>query len=297
MAHAYVNTDKAVREDLLSIMTNLTPTETQLVTGLATSVAKSRKHEWLTDTLTAAKANAYAEGADASYNSLTHPERMTNYTQILMQGFQVSDSEEAVDQAAFNSRYQYEATKALKMIKNDLEFSVMRGAMPSGMGTDSYAGVMAGIKNWLCITCNLSGVSLSELQLNDYLQNVWDKGTEVNAIYCPMTIKRRISGFTANATKYFEQNDRRLINAIDVYSSDAAKLVKLFPHRHVSIAGTDTNNDFVGINEDLFRIAYLRKPTIREMAKTGDATKGNIVIEATLECLHASGGFSRLGCL
>lgn len=296
MANAYVNTDKSVREDLMSILTNLTPTDTQLVSGLGTSVAKSRKHEWLMDTLAAAKSNAYTEGADASYNALTDPSRLTNYTQILMQGFKVSDSEEAVDKAAFNSRYQYEATKALKMIKNDLEFSLMRGAVPSGMGTDSYAGVMAGVKNWLSLVCNLSGVSLSELQLNDYLQNVWTQGTEVNAIYCPMVLKRRISAFTANATKYFDQNDKRLINSIDVYSSDAAKLVKLFPHRHVTIS-TDTNNDFVGINEDLFKVAYLRKPQVREMAKDGDATKGNVVIEATLECLHPYGGFARLGCL
>jgi hypothetical protein len=291
MANAYVNTDKAVREDLLSVLTNLSPTDTQLVTGLGTSSASSRKHEWLTDTLSAVKSNAYGEGADASYNDLTNPTRLTNYTQILMQGFKVSDSEEAVDKAAFNSRYQYEATKALKMIKNDLEFAVMRGAMPSGMGTDSYAGVMAGVKSWLSLVTAQSGVSLTEKILNDYLQNVWDNGTEVNAIYAPMYLKRKISGFVAGATKNFDQSDKRLINVIDVYQSDAAKLVKLFPHRHVSIVGTETNYDMVGINEDLFKIAYLRKPTIREMAKDGDATKGNVVIEATLECLHQHGGF------
>ena len=71
--------------------------------------------------------------------------------------------EEAVDKAAFNSRYQYEATKALKMIKNDLEYSVMRGVQPSTMGTESYAGVMQGIKTFLCITCTSSGTSLSLL--------------------------------------------------------------------------------------------------------------------------------------
>lgn len=44
---AYVNLDKSVKEDLLGILTNLSPTDTQLVTGLGTSTAKSRKHEWL----------------------------------------------------------------------------------------------------------------------------------------------------------------------------------------------------------------------------------------------------------
>ena len=295
-AGAYVTNDKAVKEDLLDILTNLSPTDTQLVTGLGTATARSRKHEWLIDTLSAVKSNSYKEGADASYPTITDPSRMTNYTQILQQSFLVSDSEEAVDKANFNSRYQYEATKALKMIKNDLEYDLIRGAQPSTMGSDSYAGVMQGIKTFLCITCTSSGTSLSELMLNDYLQNVWNVGTEVNAIYCPMVLKRRISGFTANATKYFDQNDKRLINAIDVYSADAAKMVKLFPHRHVTIS-TDTNNDIIGINEDFFKVAYLRKPVVRELAKTGDATKGNIVLEATLECLHPHAGFLRSQCL
>ena len=40
--------DGALREDLLSIITNLTPTETQLFSGLGTSSATSIRHEWLT---------------------------------------------------------------------------------------------------------------------------------------------------------------------------------------------------------------------------------------------------------
>lgn len=297
MANAYVNTDKSVCEDLLGIMTNISPTETQLVSGLGTSTCKSRKHEWLMDTLSSVKANSYAEGADASYNDLTNPSRLTNYTQILMQGFLVSDSEEAVDKAAFNSRYQYESTKALKMIKNDLEYAIMRGSLSTTMGTDSVAGFMTGIKSWLSILTSQSGTSLTEKILNDYLQNVWDAGTEVNAIYCDMYTKRKISAFTANATKQFDQSDKRLINIVDIYSSDAAKQVKLFPHRYVSISGTDTNHDIVGLNEDMFKVAYLRKPQVREMAKTGDATKGNIVIEATMECRHPQGGFKGLALL
>lgn len=293
----YVNTDKSVREDLLGIMTNITPTDTQLSTGLGTSSCRSRKHEWLKDTLSAVKANAFAEGADASYNTMTSPTRLTNYTQIMMQGFLVSDSEEAVDKAAFNSRYQYESGKALKMIKNDLEYALVRGSLSTTMGTDTTAGFMTGIKSWLSLQTSQSGVSLSELMLNDYLQKVWDNGTEVNAIYAPMYLKRKISAFTANGTKQFDQADKRLINIVDIYSSDAAKQVKLFPHRHVSIAGTDTNYDMIGINEDFFKVAYLRKPMVREMAKTGDASKGNVVLEATLECRHENAGFKALAHL
>ena len=287
---AYVVDDKAVREDLLSVLTNLTPTDTQLVTGLGTSEAKSTRHEWLTDTLSAVKSNAYIEGVDASFADVTNPTRLLNYTQIFRQGYKVSDTERAVNTAAFDDRFAYEGVKALKMLKNDMEYSIMRGTLACGAGS-STAGTLKGIKNWLDLASSESGVTLSESKLNDYLQLVWDNGTEVDEIYGDMYMKRKISGFTAGATKNVNITDRRLVNSVDVYEADAAKLVKLFAHRHVSISGTDTNHDLVGINSDLFRVAYLRKPQDREIPRTGDSTKGEVLTEMTLECLHEDGGF------
>lgn len=289
MAQAFWSDDNAVREDLLDVLTNLSPTDTQLVTGLAVSSAKSRRHEWLTDTLGAVKTNAYAEGADASFPTLTNPSRLLNYTQIFRQGYQVSDTERAVNTAAFNDRFAYEGIKALKMLKNDMEFAIMRGSLACSVA-DTTTGQIEGIKNWLSITTAQSGVSLSEAILNDYFQNVWDNGAEVDAVYAGMTLKRRISGFTAGTTKFTKVEDKRLINMVDVYESDAAKVVKLFAHRHVTISG-DNNNDVVGLQEDLWRIAYLRRPFEREIPRTGDSTKGEVVAEATLECLHQYGGF------
>ncbi|HHI04319.1 MAG TPA: hypothetical protein ENL45_02120 [Candidatus Woesearchaeota archaeon] len=288
MAQAYTYDDGALREDLLDVLTNLSPTETQLVSGLGTSTANSILHEWLTDTLGSVKTNAYVEGVDASYPALTDPTRLFNYTQIFRQGYQVSDTERAVNTAAFNDRFAYEATKALKMLKNDMEYAVMRGSLACASG--SAARMLKGIKNWLSLVTSQSGVSLSEEILNDYLENVWNNGTEVNAIYGGMYMKRKISGFTAGATKQVSITDRRLVNAVDIYEADAARMVKLFAHRYVTVSG-DTNYDLVGINEDLFKIAYLRKPFTRELAKTGDSTKGEVITEATLECLHQSGGF------
>jgi len=284
---AYAYEDNAVREDLMGILTNLSPTDTQLITGLGTGDASATRHEWLTDTLTAVKNNAYIEGVDASFPTITNPQRLLNYTQIFRQGYMVSDTERAVNTAAFNDRYAYEGIKALKMLKNDMEYAVMRGSLACGAAT---AGQLKGIKNWLSIVTSQSGVSLTEATLNSYLQTVWENGSEVNAIYSGVYIKRKISAFTANATKNFDQSDKRLVNVIDIYESDTSPIVKLFKHRHVTVSG-DVNYDIVGINEELFKVAYLRKPFDREIPRTGDSTKGEVVCEATLECLHQHAGF------
>lgn len=289
LALAYTYNDAAMREDLLDVLTNLSPSENQLVSGLGTSTAKAIRHEWLIDTLTAVKDNAQAEGAAVTYHNITEPTRLYNYTQILKQGYSVSDTERAVNTAAFSDRYVYEQTKALRMIKNDMEYALMRGSLASGQ--TNVVRKLCGIKASLSLITAQSGVSMTEVMLNDYLQLVYDAtSTMVNAIYCPMYMKRKISGFTAGNTKNIQAQDKRLINCVDVYEADAASLVKLFAHRYVTVSG-DTNYGIVGINEELFKIAYLRKPTNQEIGKTGDFTGGNIVAELTLETLHYNGGF------
>lgn len=289
MAQAYTYDDGAVKEDLLDVLTNISPTETQFITGVGQSRASATLHEWLEDELGDVKVNAYVEGVDASYPTLTNPTRLTNWTQIFRQGFQVTDTERTVNTAAFNDRYTYEATKALRMLKNDMEFASIRGTIATG--SSSTVRSMKGVKAWLSIASSQSGVSLSETMLNDYFQLVWEAGTEVNTIYAPARLKRRISGFSGAATeKNVNVNDKRLVNSVEIYESDVASMVKLFKHRYVTISG-DTNYDLIGVNEDLFRMAYLRNPQERELAKTGDSTKGEIVAEATVECLSGNGGF------
>ena len=94
--------DNAMREDLLAILQNISPTETQLVSGLGTSQATNIFHQTLVDTLNAVKVNANIDGAVATFNALTNPARIANFTQIFKQGFRVSDTDRAVNQAAFN---------------------------------------------------------------------------------------------------------------------------------------------------------------------------------------------------
>jgi len=288
--------DNLLREDLLDLITNLTPQETQLFSGLGTAEAKSIRHEWGKDTLDTVGDNAIAEGAESSDRTLTNPTRLINYTQILEKVYNVTDTERAVESAGFEDRLAYEADKAFRSLANDIEYALVRGSLVCGDG--STARKLKGVKRWFSSNnyTNPSGVSLSETMLNDYFQEVWDDGTMVNAVYAPMRLKRRISGFTAGSTKNVDAEDRRLFNAVDIYQADAAQNVRLFAHRYVTVSA-DTNHDLIGINEDLFRLAYLRRPMTEPLAKTGDRTRERVVTELTLECHHEDAGFWTEGVL
>lgn len=287
--------DAAIKEDLLGIITNLDYKEFQLVSGLGQSKANGVYHQWLKDSLKTPASNAAVEGADASYTARTNPTRLLNVTQIVRNAYEISGTDRASNQAGFADRFSYEMEKAMKEHKQDLEWSLMRATI--ACGNNSTARKMQGLKAWLTgnVTAQ-SGTSYSETALNDDLQAVWDDGTEVNAIYAPMYLKRRISGFTAGATKNVDASDKRLFNAVDIYQADAAKNVKLFSHRFVTQSG-DLNYDIVGINEEMFKIAYLRNPKNVPLAKAGDSDRAEIISEATLECLHENAGFKRTAVL
>ena len=54
-------------------------------------------------------------------------------------------------------------------------------------------------------------------------------------------------------------------------------------------------NDFLGLKEDKFRVAYLRKPFKEMLAKDGDRENGHIVGEFTLEYLAERSSVNRNG--
>lgn len=291
MATTYTYDNNAIREDLLDVITNLDFKESQLVDTLGVATAENILHQWLKDTLKTVGVNAKVEGADSTYAARTNPTRLTNHTQIVAVEYQVSDSDRAANSAGFNDRYTYEAEKAMKEWKQDAEFALMRGTLSCGTG--SAARTLKGMKAFLNNSTAQSGVSLTESILNDYLEDVWDDGIEVDTIYAPIYLKRKIAGFIGAATeKSMDAADRRLVNAVDVYQSDAASNVRLYKHRYVGQPSLgDTNYSIVGVKRDFFKIAYLRRPNTEELAKTGDSTKGRVVAEMTLECYHDDAGF------
>lgn len=290
--------DVARRESLLDVITNIDPTENQLLSGLQTSTATNTLHEWITDTLEAVGNNAQAEGADAPADAAGEPARVQNVTQIFAKTARVTNTESAINRVG-GDRMAQEITDKLKSLKNDIEYALVRGSIASGVASISGSGSarqLKGVKNWFdgtatTNTLNYSGATLTETLLNDMFEVVWtNSNKEVNAVYTTMKGKRRISGFTAGNTKNIPADDQRLVNSIDVYQADAARLVKLFAHRYVTVSGdygtTATPGfDVLALNEGTWAVAYLqgREPKTQDLAITGDAKAKEIVTELTLE--------------
>lgn len=291
MSQRFVRDDGSVKESVLDMVVNIDPTETYLLSNLQRSKANDEFHFVPRDTLRTPTIRASVDGADTSFDG-TDPTKVMNVLQTIEVGYNVTDSENATDRfGSPNERFAYETDKALKDWSNFAEASLMRSTVVTG--NNSTARQMNGLKASLTLSTNQSGISLTQTIVDSYLQNAWDKGVDVDTILAPMKMKMRLSSFNNNGgtQRYADQNDKRLVQPIELYESDASsRPIKLIPHRYVTWSG-DTNYDIVGIEADKFAVAYLREPKVEKLAKTGDAEKGRVVGELTLEVRSDLAGF------
>lgn len=290
--------DAGRREDLIDVIGDVSPNDNPLSTMLATGSASQTLHEWLEDYLARPTSNSTAiEGAAASYSDLTPPARRNNVTQIIETTFRVSGTERAVSVAGVGDPMDYQSAKALKDWKNKLEYAIVRGSRASG--SSGVARQMAGIENIVTThyTARNSGTSLSETEFNAMVYDVAvDVGTEdvFDTVLTTLQLRQKISTFTAGTTKYVNASEKKLTRPVMVYESDFG-VHKIFGHKDVTSSAATPGPKIIGIKEDKWRIAYLRKPVREMLAKDGDRDNGHIIGEATLEYLAERSSALRSG--
>lgn len=290
--------DASRREDLSSIVGDVTPDDTPLMTMLKTSSASNTLHEWLEDYITPPTSVTFAsEGAGATYAALTQPARRNNITAIIDRTFRVSGTEREVNPGNNVDPMDYQSGKALRAWKMDGEFALIQGTLASG--ASGTARGMSGLVNVITTlyTARNSGTSLSETEFQDMHQHSWDQGGTENSfdlVLVPFGLKRKIDGFTAGATKYVDQSDKKLTQPVAIYETSAG-VARIMQHRFVPSAAATPGPRFLGLKEDKYRVAYLRKPVKEMLAKDGDRENGHIVGELTLEYLAERSSVNRSG--
>ena len=284
--------DASRREDLIDVVTNVSPAETPLLSGLPMgSPARQTLHEYPTATFASAADNAAAEAASFSAADLTQPTRASNNTQIFLDHILVSGTEAVVDGVV--NAYSYQINKNLKEHAKDIELALMAGSRASG--SSGVARRMTGVINGLTTNASTrtSGSSLGETAFNDVMQAIWAGTNEVaTEIYCGATLKRDISQFTAGLTKNISADDKRLVRAVDVYESDFG-LHKVFLHRNVP-SGANAKM-LVAINPNYHKLSWLRPTKVAKMDADGDRERALIISELTIEHRGEATGMTLTG--
>lgn len=279
-------TDKV--DSLLSILKDVSPnTDNYFVTNLGTAAAATNPlHEWpVYNTARPTSVTGVVEGADASYSDLTSPERSNNYTIILDETVQLSDTAKAMETITGEDPMTFQKDRALKRLKAKMEFVTINGdvvARASGVasGMDGFDSMIS-----TNVTARASGTSFTETELNDMMEDSYDEVSMeyiADLLVCPMVIKRRIAGFTSNLTRNIDATDKKLDNEIRVYDSSVGQTVKIIPHKDVrKAAGTLT---VYALREETYKHSFLagEEPKWVPLARVGHSERGMYKTEFTL---------------
>jgi hypothetical protein len=303
------------REDLLDIITNISPMDTLLLSGLEKVPASNIIHEWLVDTLASfgdplngnTDVQAVAEGADATFQTLVPRKRLCNLTHILRKTFDVTDTQRDINTAGLRDEYVYQLRKASMELARDIEFAVLHSqrqnqtvsgnngaVLPRKM--DGFYAFAAATDPTCATTLGLGAdeqgtvtditaspaVEIDAETLNAHLEAMWEKGAMTDTIWVNSKQKRIISQLTLNPNSQIRYNipvsDRTVINTVDFYQSDFGSQQVLL-HRYQR----QDRASFAEVNK--LRIAVLRPVLAVELAKVGSSTKGMVEWEGTLEVL------------
>lgn len=274
------------REDLMDVVTNISPEETPMFSSFGKTKAKGTYHEWLEDSLATATANSNVEGANYSFSRRNVRTREGNYAQIFITPVEVSDTQRAVDTAGIEDEYAYQMAKALKEHARDIEYAICStGAGASG--ASGTARTLKGVLAWITSvneTGSATGTQdLDESMFNDALQDIWDNGGNPDTVYANGYQKRQIGTFTDSATKFVKAtSEKEMLAGVDVYDSDFGR-VKIKKSRFMP---TDS---IALLQSDLWKVAVLRETSSEEVAKVGDSTRGVVKTELTIEARNEKG--------
>lgn len=304
------------REDLLDIITNISPMDTLYLSGFEKVPANNISHEWLVDILADfgdpdvgnADVQATPEGSDATFDPLVPRKRLCNLTHIIRRTFDVSDTQRDINTAGIRDEYVYQLRKATMELARFIEFALVHSERQSQTSQGNSGGVLprkmdgyyafAEASDPTCATTLGLGANemgtvtdvvgssptncITEEILNGHLQAMWEKGAMTDTFWCNAAQKRALSSLTMNPNSNVRYNipvnERTVINTVDFYQSDFGTQ-RIFLHRY-------QRTDRISTAEaNKVRIAVLRPVLAVELAKVGSSTKGMVEWEGTMEVL------------
>ena len=269
------------REDLLDVITNISPDETPLMKKFGRSTVTGMVHSWLTDTLDTPGENAQLEDADFTTTLSTPRVKLDNYIQIFMRDCTVTDSQEAVLKAGVKSELAYQMQKTLKAIAQDVEWAIVNN--DAGVqGTSTVPGKFGGIPYFVNSTKTAPNVitasgALTENHLHDAIQAAWKQGGIPDLCVVSGANKRVISGFTGTASRQRNADSTKIKQVVDVYESDFG-MINMLLHRMMPDKRIDL------LQSEYWKLAYLIPFKTMEKPKNSLLSGKVVTGQLTLEC-------------
>lgn len=285
-----------IREDLSNVVDKISPTETPVMSAIGRGDADNTLYEWSTVDLAAAdEDNAVIEGDNPANDAPTVSVRLSNYTQLMDKIKQVSSTSQAVKSAGDITKMAKQILFGTQEIKRDMEKRLC-GKKAADAGGAAEARQTASLSAFLQTNVSrgaggadpvLSGTTtgfpttaatdgtpreFTETLLKDVVQGAWEQGGEPTMVVVGAYNKRVASGFTGNATRTKDAEDKKIVAAVDVYVSDFGEL-QIVPDRFT------TTSQALILDPSKASVEWLQKMKNEALAKTGHSIRRMVSCE------------------
>lgn len=284
-----------IREDLSSIITDISPTETPFFTKCGKTTTSNTYTEWQTSELRDAAVTGHVEGAD-TLSGFNPTVRVGNYTMIQKEGFKVSGTAEKLSLAGRNKEYAYQALQAGKALKRDLEMALL-GTQARDAGSTTKARMLCGVGGW--ITTNTvgdatfptaadgsggfaagSGAAFTQADFDSLLEAIWNAGGEPDRIYLASDLMAAaVAVLEGNNNQRNQVSPDKVNNNLVRYQTPWGT-VTFCPDRFMP------SGSIYIVDSSKWKVSTLRGWKQEKLAKTGDSVHGQIVGEHTLVSLN-----------
>ena len=271
-----------IKEDVSSIITNISPTATPFTTLIKQEKCSARVFEWQEDTIRAGGANAQVEGHTFSAGTISPTTMRTNNTQVLSETFEVTATADAIALYGRAKETAYQLSKVLKSIKKDLEYAYVGVDNAAVTGTSSAACEMASATQQISTSVSQGTAALTEAKLLELHEDCYNNGSDPSVLLIKPADATVVSNFAASSgrTRDFDTGTA-LVNVIDLYVSSFGEL-------RVTLSREQLSTHAFLIDPAMWRSVVLRPFTRELLAKTSDADTHAVVGEYSLKHMNFS---------
>jgi hypothetical protein len=281
------------KESFEDAIYNIAPTDTPFLSGLKRKSIDAKLHQWQTDTLAAAAANAQLEGDDTANEAQTATTLWSNYTQISKKVIQVSGSNMATDKyGRGKDELAYRLGVKGSELKNDMEFGLCQNTTFNA-GAAGTARQSRGLEGWIYTNDVLGATGVSPVPASntagtdgtqrafteDLLREAqklcFDQGGNPDILMVGTFNRGVVDSFTGFSTRMNDAKDKKIVATIEFYVGPFGKL-KVVTNRF------QRDRTAFLLDMDYWQLGVLRPMKTEALAKTGDSEKRHILTEYTL---------------
>lgn len=276
-------------EDVASWISMVSPEDTPMYTMFRKTKCTARNPEWQQDALAAAAQGGRAEGATWTATARVPTTLRTNYTQIIGDSFDVSETADAVKTHGRKKETNYQTLKLGKELRNNVEITFAGAAQTAALGADEQAtrlmgnvlGVDPGANNIVATRdTGTANRTFDEAELLTGLQSNYTNGTTSTILMVNPTQAISVSNM-AYASGHSRDNhgdSTKLVMVVDILVTpfNSVKGLKVVLNRYIPEGYP------IAFDPEYWEIKVLRDWKRVPLAKTSDSEKFAIRWEGTL---------------